>query len=378
MVLAALCAASTATSQPSTAAAVAAASTTAEAAAVEPSLNVMETQGDSTTALLVAVQDGAAGEQALRAWSAYAGTFGFENGEKGEEPSSAAMPSVWILCTGTATALLADQLPHVKPLLSTPNHSWAGALEDFVLENEAATVFGLLGEGALPHPDLGRAIQSLEPALAGSDAPTAVLTRSRGDGDATGNDFDDGAKSSSGGGGVWLSDSFLSQVWVNADMLGLERLSEAGLEEHAVRDLPLLAIIPRFIEDAERIGTVVVDGTSVMGSIFSVGGGMGQQHLLAAAADAATADRGAIRIGSSEFALVGAAGRGRGGGDGVVEIATAPWPPLYVLETVANEDGLVIVNNVNCGYLDFATNFLRSVRRVSSAKVRARPARDNP
>ena len=105
---------------------------------------------------------------------------------------------------------------------------------------------------------------------------------------------------------------------------------------------------------------------------------MGQQHLLAAAADAATADRGAIRIGSSEFALVGAAGRGRGGGDGVVEIATAPWPPLYVLETVANEDGLVIVNNVNCGYLDFATNFLRSVRRVSSAKVRARPARDNP
>ncbi|CAN0443498.1 unnamed protein product, partial [Laminaria digitata] len=406
MALAALCATTTSSQLGTAAAVAAAATTTAEATAYDPSLNVqgIRQAEDSRTALLVALQDGLAGEQALRDWSAYAGTFGFgdqeegeeeekegdERGEEEEESSSVATPSVWVLCKDTATAQLVDGLPNVKPLLSTPDHPWAEALEDFVLQNEAATVYGLLGQGVLPHPDLGRAIQSLEPALAGSDAPKAVLTRSRSqNGDdggvvATGIDFADGgaaSSSSSGGGGggggggewVWLSDSFLSQVWVNANMLGLERLDEAGLEGIAVQDMPLLAVISRLIEDPARIGTVLVDGTGVMGSIFAVGGGGGrgdeeQQHLLAAAA---TSDREPFRIGSAEFALVKTAGRrGGGGGDhGVVEIATAPWPPLYVLETVANEDGLVIVNNVNCGYLDFATNFLRSVRRVSDAKV---------
>lgn len=312
----------------------------------------------------MALQDGPAGKQALEEWSAYAGNFGFEEQEEGKEEeqleiSSFAMPSVWILCTDTETALLADELPHVQPLLSTPDHPWAEALEDFVLQNEVATVFGLLGEGALPPPDLGRSIRSLEQALAGSAVPTAVLTRSRSKGDgsvAIVNNIEYNAPSSSQE-GMWLPDSFVSQVWLNADMLGLERLQEAGLVNHAVEDLPLLRILPRLTEDPKRIGAIIVDGTSVIGSVFALGGDK-EQSLLSAA----TSDREALRIGSSDYTLVE-------GEDGVVEIATAPWPPRYVLETVANEDGLVIVNNVNCGYLDFATNFLRSVRRVSDAKV---------
>jgi len=37
-----------------------------------------------------------------------------------------------------------------------------------------------------------------------------------------------------------------------------------------------------------------------------------------------------------------------------------------VLETVALENGLVIVNSVNCGYLDFAVNFLMAAQKVVS------------
>ncbi|CAN0074683.1 unnamed protein product [Pylaiella littoralis] len=64
------------------------------------------------------------------------------------------------------------------------------------------------------------------------------------------------------------------------------------------------------------------------------------------------------------------------------DIVKAPWPPEYILETVVQsqftsdgsgvdggdtgstrQDGLVIVSSVNCGYLDFAANFLLSLRR---------------
>lgn len=46
----------------------------------------------------------------------------------------------------------------------------------------------------------------------------------------------------------------------------------------------------------------------------------------------------------------------------------------YVLETVVTSDGVVIVSNVNCGYLDMSTNFLLSVREASGAKVGASAA----
>lgn len=51
-------------------------------------------------------------------------------------------------------------------------------------------------------------------------------------------------------------------------------------------------------------------------------------------------------------------------------IESAPWPPPYVLSTVAGDTGLIIVTSVNCGYLDMAANFLLSVRRTSDVKVR--------
>lgn len=41
----------------------------------------------------------------------------------------------------------------------------------------------------------------------------------------------------------------------------------------------------------------------------------------------------------------------------------------YLLEAVATDEGVVIVSNVNCGYLDMSVNFMLSVERTSGAKV---------
>ena len=333
----------------------------AEDSAEQPSLSF--DRPDSSVALLVALQDGPAGEDDLREWSSYVDGV-FETGVPGEK-----IPSVWIMTYDRTAVALADELPHVWPLTVSPDQSWAETLGDFVYQNEAATTFGLLGEGALPRPGLFEAAMSIETALARSDDPTLVLARSRsangGDGGGGGGggggvtaDSFDGWGSVSRGGGAWLSDAFASQIWVNADILVLDRLEAAGLDVRAVQDLSLLRVLPYLIEGSMRDGASVVDGTSVMWSLFSVGEN-GQQDPPAAEQDGST-----LRIGTSELALV----RGRDG-DGDVEVGKAPWPPSYVLETVANEDGLVMVNSVNCGYLDFAANFLQSVRRFSDAKV---------
>lgn len=76
------------------------------------------------------------------------------------------------------------------------------------------------------------------------------------------------------------------------------------------------------------------------------------------------------------------------GGDGVLErggwnIVGALWPPEYILETVVQsqqftpagadfgrgdtdsgrQDGLIVMSSVNCGFIDFAVNFLLSMRQ---------------
>lgn len=90
------------------------------------------------------------------------------------------------------------------------------------------------------------------------------------------------------------------------------------------------------------------------------------------------ANAGDAYIGSVEYALVkergGASQRGEiGSGSesgGGYTIQRAMWPRRYILDEVADpETGLVMVTNVNCGYLDMAVNFLLSVRRHSDVKV---------
>lgn len=213
-------------------------------------------------------------------------------------------------------------------------------------------MFGLLGEGVLPTADLDLSLNSMEQAFAGSLAPTAVLTRSRTRGDAANSP-------------AWLPDTLISQVWCNrAMMTGL------GLEDVAFQDSTLLELLPKFVH-AHHAGVgdaqlVIADGTHLVASSFELDGeDEGQQHSTLVG-NSAAADGGSLYIGTIDLALVR-----QESNNGDVTIGTALWPPPYVLETAALDNGLVIVNNVNCGYLDFATNFLLAARKVASdVKVR--------
>lgn len=215
-------------------------------------------------------------------------------------------------------------------------------------------MFGLLGEGVLPPDGLERSITSVKQALQGTLAPTAVLARSRSSGDAETPPR-------------WLPDTFIAQVWCNRAMM-----TGWGLEDERFHDSTLLELLPKFVR-AHRTNVygaelVVADGTSFLTSTFDLDGDNDTQNSMFLG-NVAAADGGSLYIGTIDHALV----RGQNGDEnaGVVSIGTALWPPPYVLETAALENGLVIVNNVNCGYLDFAVNFLLAARKVvSDIKVR--------
>eukprot|EP00903_Cladosiphon_okamuranus_P005636 g5602.t1 len=267
------------------------------------------------------------------------------------------LPPIWVVCaehdTGKA-ALVEDMRPNLRALVVEEDTSWATVFRRFRVQSDSP-IFGLLGEGVLPPEDLVQAISSIDQALTASDKPTAVLTRSRSGGDAATPP-------------EWLPDTFISQVWCNLAMM-----TGTGLDDEAFQDSTLLQILPKFIR-AHRVvpgagpDLVLVDGTSFMPSVFDLDGGGRESTLVG---NVAAADGGNLYFGMMDLALVRAGGEdedGEGGG-GAVSIGTAPWPPVYVLENVVSDSGLVLVNNVNCGYLDFATNFLLAARKVSDAKV---------
>lgn len=212
-------------------------------------------------------------------------------------------------------------------------------------------MFGLLGEGVYPHPDLDQSVTYVEQALARSLAPTAILTRSRSKDDTEADQ-------------EWLPDTFIAQLWCNSKVL-----TDLELANEMVAEATLLDMLPRLLH--ERVGdeVVFVDGTNVLPSVFN----LGEDSLPSTAADNGAAhDGGDLYIGTIDLALVVNTTESSSGGETVqAYIATASWPPVYILEHVALEHGLIPVNSVNCGYLDFATNFLRSVKRVSNLKVRS-------
>jgi len=137
-----------------------------------------------------------------------------------------------------------------------------------------------------------------------------------------------------------------------------------GLEDAGFQDSTLLELLPRFVHahhtSISDDKLVIVDGTSILPSSFDLDREE-EGRESAFVGNVAAVDGGSLYIGTIDHALVREEIN-----NGAVTIGTALWPPPYVLETAALDNGLVIVNNVNCGYLDFATNFLLAARKVVS------------
>lgn len=208
------------------------------------------------------------------------------------------------------------------------------------VQTTPATVFGLLGEGVLPPFDLAQSIANVEEALAGRLTPTAVTTRSQ-------------SKRHAGSSPEWLPDTFISQIWCNSLML----TSQLDLSGETVNTLTLSGFLPMLIgsHQTKADAGTLVDGTHLMPSVFDSNGSGRQSNPVG---NATAADGAELRIGTLELSLLRSE-------NGTVSVGRAPWPPQYVLEHVATEEGMVIVSSVNCGYLDFAINFLRAARNVN-------------
>ena len=322
-------------------------------------------------AILLALNEGVAGENSLLAWSGWA---------EDVASSHRTPPALWVICTDT-TAIAASvlQTPHVDPYVVSDESSWATVLENFISTRPQVWGVGLLGEGVLPHPGLMDSIESIQLTLFETLSPTAVLTRARSKGDIPGEER-------------WLSDKYESQLWCNRAALEASVLTKAGLTTLSTRDVTLLHVLPRLIRDASDMGLVLVDGTHVIGSIFDAppaprargSAKYPSTSSLRLQEHPQVMDGAEVYIGSLDFALAyDGEGTGRSNLQEGIQAPTrktssivkAPWPPEYILETVAMNTtaaaskGLVLVSNVNCGYLDMATNFLMSVRNTSEAKV---------
>lgn len=331
-------------------------------------------------AILLALEKDAAGKNALLAWSRWA---------EGIASSHRTPPAIWVICTDSTTVAASVQAPHVDPFFVRDKLSWATVFRNFMARRPQVWVVGLLGEGALPHPASWDSILSMQLALFEALPPTAVLTRSRSIGGLPGEEE------------RWLSDKFVSQLWCNRAALEASILAKAGLTTSRALELTLLQVLRRLTRDAVDNQLVLVDGTNVIGSVFdappasSPASGENACTYPGTSSDPLQCPPSLMETGGAEayigrldFALVyDGAGfapdtlQGGGKGQAVAPIETsrivkAPWPPAYILETVAmnttaaESKGLVLVSNVNCGYLGMATNFLLSVRNTSNAKVR--------
>ena len=211
----------------------------------------------------------------------------------------------------------------------------------------------------MPRSGLAKSAIHIKHALAGRPTPTVMVARSR-----SKKNKDDGVR-------AWLPDTFLAQLWFNRhpDLISYG----FGLDHLTIRDSrSLLTTVPLMIRQLHGYtDSIIVDGTSLASLAYDVNSHY-HQNAEISFRNAAAANGDDLYIGRLEFASVLKNKRRSDYNDTHFDgasISAAPWPPRYVLDTVAGKDGLVLVTNVNCGYVDLATNLLRSIQRVSDTKV---------
>lgn len=193
-------------------------------------------------------------------------------------------------------------------------------------------------------------MKHIENALYGRFAPTIVLARS----------YSTGVANTSK---AWLPDTFIAQLWFNTHPSKVS--AGFGLDDTYIREFSLLTVLPLMVNYLKSFpGSMIVDGTSFLSFAYDFDY---QNSISSRSVTAANSND--IYFGRLKYALVPKQPASEAQGYLGTMISVAPWPPQYVLDTVAGKNGLIVVSNVNCGYLDLAMNFLRSVQRVSDVKV---------
>lgn len=365
--------------------------------------------GEEGPTFVLAIEEGLAGREALRLWSTYLDKF--------NSVSAIPLPPVWVLCPSVNIEASVRETPHLQPLVvDAEETSWYELLKIFSTKGgqRSPSIVALFGEGSVPtsQVNLKGLVESLEPVFSQLATPTAVVSRSR---NLTNNREDDfsttiGTKNTTWG--EWLSDKLVSQVWCNRALFAEPRLASLGLKQVTVQDKKLVEILPQLLwnvsnDNNNSFSATLVDGTSVIRPTF-VGASSScklvsestkvkisnilKHEALARrsipeaplnyhinASTFGSPGESELRIGASKLALSTSSQvfnhttgsvRNIKSETGNINIVKAQWPPEYVLETTATKDGLVILSNVNAGYLDMAANFLLSVRRTTDAKVR--------
>lgn len=301
-------------------------------------------------AILLALE-GPTYPEVLDSWSAFASLTGY---------------SIFVVCGNDMHVAVASQ-GHVHPLVVEEDTSWADALTQFIELNMGATAFGVVGEGAVPGPGLTSAQLALD-MIAIENSPTAALGRARW------LDLADGDRS------TWLPATFVGHAWCNRAMLDPVRTRLFGLDKSTVETITFLDVVNRISQPISpwgRPGIQLIDGTEffpvdILSHTTSVNvPRTSARHPPEGAGKVYRESHHRENHARDVFGGLGLSllRRRRSGwsDDIIVTIVRSRWPPPYMLEWIAKEtSNLVVVTNVNCGYLDMAVNFARSVHEVSA------------
>lgn len=297
---------------------------------------------------------------------------------------------VWVLCRSVDQKDVIRTISYLTIFFISTEETWDLALRRIVMRDTAPKLFGIAAAGTLPSEELSRAVLATQKALKKSPvSPTVVVSRSR---------IKQHGPEAYEGYGEWLSDMFVPQILVNEAAMQFESPWAKVLTQTKTRDASLLGVITILMEGIRAVDqsgsspVLVIDGTDFIRAAVtskatiewcegSAAEPVGEAHFVCEPRDLNVVS--VLNLDTEEVSKYYVKNVDFYVSDMSLALAMeevqslvvnytfrkAIWPPPYILDTVSSEDGLVVMTSVNCGYLDFASNFLASVRKHTDAKV---------
>lgn len=331
--------------------------------------------------ILIELPEGPEGGDVLREWDVFSRN---RNHKK--------FLDVWVLCRSVEDMDAIRTVSYLTAFFISKEETWDAAFRRIMTHDSAPKLFGIAAAGTLPSEELSRAVFATQNALRRSPmSPTVVVSRSR---------IKRHGPESYEGYGEWLSDRFVPQILVNKATLQFESPWARALTQAKTKDANLLRVITMLIRGIRAVDqsgsspVLLVDGTNFIRAEVASESIIGWcEGSAAKPGDEARVKckprdpkvKSALNLDPEEASKYYIKNVGFYVSDMSLAVtmeeveslvvnyafSKAVWPPPYMLDTVSSDEGLVVVTSVNCGYLDFALNFLASVRKHTDAKVRS-------